>query len=87
MDSHIWILSVPPGSIRFFDTFVSTVLKGQYSLPPIGVLTEIYMDQNKDFAAPRFKVERVLDDEELAFYYGRKGEATATLFQKPVTTT
>lgn len=87
MDSHIWILTVPPGSIRFFDTFVSTVLKGRYALPPIGVVTEIYMDPNKDFAAPRFKVDRVLTDEELQLYYARKAEATETLFQKPATTT
>lgn len=87
VDSHIWLLSVPPGSIRYWDTYVSTVLKGQYSLPPIGVLTEVFMDQNKDYAAPRFKVDRVLEEDELEFYYSRKGEATAILFQKPATTT
>lgn len=87
MDSHIWLLSVPPGSIRYYDTYVSTTLKGRYSLPPIGVVTEFYMDPNKDFAAPRFKVDRTLVDEELEFYYSRKEEATATLFLKPTTTT
>ena len=80
-DSPIWALSVPPGSIRYFDTYVSTTLRGRYALPPIAVVTEVSMDPNKSFAAPRFKFKRALDEGELAGYYARKEEAARLLLQ------
>lgn len=83
-DAPIWVLSVPPGSIRYFDTYISTTLRGRHQLPSIGVVTEIYMDHTKDFAAPRFKHVRNLSEEELAYYYSRRSEAEAILLQKPV---
>lgn len=86
-DSPIWLLTVPPGSIRYYDTYVSTTLRGRYALPPIGVLTEVSMDTSKDYASPRFKYLRSLADDELAGYYARKAEAEAVLLQKPITTT
>lgn len=85
-EASIWLLTIPPASIRYWDTYVSTTLKGRYSLPPGAVVTQIFMDPNKDFAAPRFKFVRALNDEELAYYYSRKEEAEATLFMRPVTT-
>lgn len=78
-DSTIWELNVPPGSIRYFDTYISTTLRGRHQLPASAVVTEIYMDSSKDYASPRFKMDRPLTEEELAFYYGRKQEAQATL--------
>lgn len=86
-DSPIWVLTIPPGSIRFFDTYVSTTLKGRYQLPPAAVVTEIHMDKRLDFAAPRFKFVRELDDAELSYFYSRKPEAEAILLQKPVMAT
>jgi hypothetical protein len=85
MDSPVYVIAIPPSSIRYFDTYVSTTLKGRYQLPPIGVVTEVFMDPNIEFAAPRFKVERTLSEEELEMYYARKEEASAILFQKPST--
>lgn len=81
-DSPIWLLSVPPSSIRNFDTYVTTTLKGRHNVTPAMVVTQIYMDPNKTFPAPRCKFERLLDDEELKFYYGRRPEAEAVLLQK-----
>ena len=81
-DSPIWVLSVPPKSLRYFDTYVSTTLRGRHNVTPICVVTEIYMDENQEFAAPRFRVDRILEEEELRFYFGRKGEAEAVLLQQ-----
>jgi hypothetical protein len=86
-DSPIWVLSVPPGSMRYFDTYVSTTLRGRHAITPGMCVTEIHMDANKEYAAPRFKFMRILNDEELAFYYSRKGEAESVLLQRPRLTT
>lgn len=82
-DSPIWLLSIPPSSIRMFDNYVAITLRGRHQTVPSCVLTEISMDPTKDFAAPRFKFERLLTEEELVFYYSRKTEAEASLLQKP----
>jgi hypothetical protein len=82
-ESPIWLLSVPPSSIRYFDTYVSTTLSGRHNIPPICAVTEITMDESQEFAAPRFKFDRLLTEEELAFYYTRKAEAESLLLQKP----
>ena len=78
-DTPIWSISIPPGSIRFFDTYVSGTLRGRHSVTPICVLTEFSMDTSKEFASPRCKVVRTLTNEELEFYYSRKAEAEAIL--------
>jgi len=78
-DAPIWSMSIPPGSIRFFDTYVSGTLRGKHAVTPICVLTEFYMDTSRDFASPRCKVIRVLTNEELSAYYARKPEAEAIL--------
>lgn len=78
-DSTIWGMSIPPGSIRYFDTYVGGTLRGRHAVTPICVLTEFYMDTSNDFASPRCRMLRVLTDEELQFYYSRKPEAEAIL--------
>ena len=83
-ESPIWVLSIPPSSMKFFDTYVSSTLRGRHGLTPICVVTEMFMDEKFDYAAPRFKMERKLDDEELAFYFSRKSESESLLLQKPV---
>ncbi len=83
-ESPIWILSVPPSSMKFFDTYVSSTLRGRHGITPICVVTELYMDDKFDFAAPRFKMERKLSDEELSFYFSRRAEAEGLLLQKPI---
>lgn len=84
-ESPIWVITVPPASIRYFDTYISTTLRGRYSLPPIAVVTEIFMDPHSEYASPRFRYVSSLTDEELAYYYSRRSEAEAILLQKPTT--
>lgn len=83
-DDPIWILILPPGAIKYFDTYVSTTLSGGYGLPPNAVVTEITMDPKTDYVAPRFKFVRELKDDEMEYFYGRKAEAEKILIQKPV---
>ena len=83
-DSPIWLLSVPPASIKFFDTYIATTLRGRHNITSICALTEITMDKKIQHAAPRFKLIRVLADEEITTYYKRRSEAEAILLQKPV---
>lgn len=85
-EAPIWVLTIPPASIRYFDTYVSTTLRGRYGLPPIAVTTEVFMDPNSDYASPRFRYVNALEDKELMYYYERRTEAEAILLQKPTTT-
>lgn len=79
MDTPMWNMIIPPGSIRFWDTYVSGVLRGKHAVTPICVLTEFTMDTSKDYASPRAKFVRLLTNEELELYYSRKPEAEAML--------
>lgn len=81
-DSPIWLLSILPSSIRNFDTYVSTTLRGRHNVTPSMVVTQIYMDPGKTFPAPRCKFDRLLSEEELAFYYSRRAEAEAVLLNR-----
>jgi len=82
-DSPIWILSIPPGSLRYFDTYVSTTLRGRHGVTPGMVVTEIAMDAARDYAAPRFSYIETLSDEEMSYYFSRRQEAESLLLQKP----
>lgn len=81
-DSPIWMLSVPPSSLKFFDTYVSSTLRGRHNITPGCVVTEIFMDAKFDYAAPRFKIDRKLSDEEIQFYWGRRSEADSLLLNR-----
>jgi hypothetical protein len=82
-DSQIWILTIPPKSLRYFDTYVSSTLSGQQGVTPICAVTEITMDPKEDYAAPRFAFNRLLEEKELMQYYQRKPEAENLLMQPP----
>jgi hypothetical protein len=82
-EGAIWLLSVPPSSIKYFDAYVSTTLKSRNNITPICALTEIYMDKANDFASPRFRLNRILKDEEINNYYQRRAEAESILVRKP----
>ena len=84
-DSAIWILTVPPKSLRFFDTYVSSTLSGQHGVTPICAVTEITMDPKETFAAPRFAFDRLLTEKELVQYYQRRQEAQNLLMHPPRT--
>jgi len=79
IDTPMWNMVIPPGSIRYWDTYVSGTLRGKYAVTPICVLTEFTMDTSKDFASPRAKFIRLLSEQELELYYNRKPEAEAML--------
>ena len=81
-EGPIWVLTVPPKSLRYFDTYVSTTLSGQHGVTPICAVTEITMDPKETFAAPRFAFDRLLSEEELVQYYQRRSEAL-TLLESP----
>jgi hypothetical protein len=82
-ESPIWLLTVPPKSLTYFDTYVSSALSGQHGITPICAVTEIKMDPREDYAAPRFAFDRLLDEKELVQYYQRRSEAENLLMQPP----
>lgn len=78
----IWLLSVPPTSLKYFDSYVQ-VLAAKRKVSPIGVQTQIYLDENSDYAAPRFKAVRPLNNKEVCFYMDRRDEAMKRLLTEP----
>lgn len=81
-DDSIYVLSVPPTSIKSFDGYVHT-LAGKHRLPPVGVVTKISLDKNESFAAPRFEVVRPLTNEELGGFMEARTQARERLVSEP----
>lgn len=82
VEAPIWIMSVPPTSMKAFDSYVHT-LAAKHKTVPIGAITEISLDQSVTFAAPRFNVIRPLTDDELGVFMARREEAAQRLAAEP----
>jgi hypothetical protein len=83
-EAPIWILSVPPTSLKAYDSYVHT-LAAKHRTVPIGVITEITLDPANTFASPRFSVVRPLQPNELAAFMPRREEANQRLTAEPDT--
>jgi hypothetical protein len=81
-ESPIWIMSVPPTSMKSFDAYVQS-LASKHKTIPLGVVTRISLDQGVQFAAPRFSVVRPLKAEEFETYMSRREEASSRLNTEP----
>jgi hypothetical protein len=78
----IWILSVPPTSIKAIDGYVHKLAMKQ-KITPIGVVTRISLDRSTTFSAPRFEDVRPLRDDELARVFPMIEEAKDRLRAVP----
>lgn len=81
-DGNIYVLSVPPTSIKAFDGYVHT-LAGKHRLPPVGVVTKISLAKEESFASPRFEVVRPLKNDELGPYMEARNAARERLIAEP----
>lgn len=81
-NAPIYMLSVPPGSLTYFDKYVNN-LATRMRLTPISVKTKISLDPKETFYAPRFDVIEPLTQEELGFYFKFRGEAKESLMTLP----
>lgn len=81
-EAPIWVLSVPPTSLKAFDSYVHS-LASKHRTVPIGVVTEISLDPANTFASPRFRVVRPLKPTELKVFMERRDEASARLNAEP----
>ena len=81
-DAPIWIMSVPPTSLKSFDTYVGT-LASKHRTSPVGVVTQITLDPGNTFASPRFSVVRPLKPTELGDFMPRREDAAARLYAEP----
>ena len=82
--ADIWIMSVPPTSLKFFDAYVAS-LSAKHKTVPVGVITSVYLDSKNTFASPRFEVVRPLTDNELGVFMSRRDEAMTRLLAEPDT--
>lgn len=79
----IWVMSVPPSSVRTFDSYVKT-LSVRHNTVPIGVVTRVTMDKGVSFAAPQFAVARPLElDSEVGEVMARRAESRTRLMTEP----
>lgn len=81
-DDAIWVMSVPPTSIKAFDGYVHT-LAGKHRLPPVGVVTRVKLDKSETYSAPRFEVVRPLDTPELGKFMESRTAARERLVTEP----
>ncbi len=81
-DGPIWIMSVPPTSLKAFDGYVQS-LSIKHKTVPVGVITQITLDPESTFAAPRFNVVRPLSSNEIAVFMPRRPEAAKRLATEP----
>lgn len=77
----VWLLSVPPTSLRAFDAYVNRLRLSKTI--PSAVVTEITMDPSITFTNLQFNAVRALAPEELPTYMGRRPEAKDRLTQEP----
>lgn len=81
-DAPVWIMSIPPTSLKAFDTYVHLLAVRQKTVP-VGVVTQITLDPQNTFASPRFSVVRPLDPEEVGVFISRREEAAKRLADEP----
>jgi hypothetical protein len=81
-EAPIWILSVPPTSLKAFDGYVAQ-LSSKYKTVPVGVITRLTLDPQETYASPRFAVVRPLQGNEFATFMPRREEATTRLMTEP----
>lgn len=76
----IYVIKVPAGSIKAFDGYVRTV-KAQFGTVPIGVVTDVYFDKDKDFQSLLFG--NPTPNENLVAHFARRQEAKDKIWAKP----
>ena len=78
----IWVLEIPPASLKFFDAYVSGIAS-KHKSSPIGMLTEISHEPGSAFNAPRFKEKRPLTNEELGAIFELREQAMEMITKEP----
>lgn len=78
----VWILSVPPASIKNFDAYVSNLAIKAKSVP-VSVVTRLSLSEDSEYFAPRFDVVRPLTNEELGVFFPLREAAKARLMTEP----
>jgi hypothetical protein len=84
-EAPLWIMSIPPTSLKAFDSYVQT-LASRHKTVPIGVITKVYLDSSNAFASPRFSVVRPLTGDEFPVFMERRNDAQTRLTAEPDTT-
>lgn len=78
----IYTLSVPPGSLSYFDKYVSN-LASRAKRTPISVVTRVSLDKQTAYFSPRFDVLSPVADEDISKYFGFREEARKILTATP----
>lgn len=81
-DPPIWILSVPPASIKTFDAYVSNLAIKAKSVP-VSVVTRLSLSEDSEYFSPRFDVVRPLTNEELGVFFPLRDAAKTRLMSEP----
>lgn len=79
-DSDMWILEISPTGGKAWDAYVSMV-RTQFGMPPVGVITDIFFDPESEYQSLRFKPAQANPNLEL--HFGRKAQARELLLAEP----
>jgi hypothetical protein len=78
--TDIWLLEVSPTALKGFDGYVNSVNR-LFQMPPVGVVTQVSLDPNVDYAKLVFSDPQPNGNLEVSF--GRQGEAQEMLLVEP----
>lgn len=78
----LWLMTVSPSALKPFDAYVHS-LASKHRTIPTGVVTEISLDSNVQYASPKFRVVRPLEGEELGTFMELREEAVSLLTVEP----
>lgn len=79
-DSEMWLLEVSPTGGNAWDAYVSMV-RTQYNVPPIGVVTDVFFDPTSDFQSLRFGNPQ--PNPNLEVHFSRRAAAREMLLSEP----
>ena len=78
----MWIMAVPPTSMKGFDSYVKG-LATRFQTSPIGVATQVTMNSQVDYANPLFTALRRLEPKEIGHFMALREDAKARLYTEP----
>jgi hypothetical protein len=81
-EGPVYTISVPPTSIRAWDSYVSTLV-ARHKCPPIGVVTSISQDSDSQYIKLKFDMKRVLVSDELKAAFDRREEGKMAINAEP----
>lgn len=82
VNTPVWVLSVPPSSVKKWDSYFLELVQ-DHSLTPLFAVTRITQPKNASYASPQFTFVKPLNDDEKQLAITRMSDAAEVLDRVP----